>query len=224
MESHRVNSLLAFVTEVERIGDYAINVTERAAEMRDKELNFSDQAQRELQMLGDAIGEIIDLTVQAMHNGETVTAAQVEPLEETVDTICETLRTRHIQRLKEGKCQLESGIIFLDVLTNLGAHFGPLQQHCRPPAGDGERQRAGPSCAEEGHAQRRHQGLRRCPEPISQEVFAGSGGGLKPSPQTKMRKTNGRASPRGAAARFLLPVRFCKEKRKIIENCKNRAF
>lgn len=76
MESHRVNSLLAFVTEVERIGDYAINVTERAAEMRDKELNFSDQAQRELQMLGDAIGEIIDLTVQAMHNGETVTAVR----------------------------------------------------------------------------------------------------------------------------------------------------
>jgi len=126
MESHRVNSLLAFVTEVERIGDYAINVTERAAEMRDKELNFSDQAQRELQMLGGAIGEIIDLTVQAMHNGETVTAAQVEPLEETVDTICETLRTRHIQRLKEGKCQLESGIIFLDVLTNLER----ISDHC----------------------------------------------------------------------------------------------
>lgn len=126
MESHRVNSLLAFVTEVERIGDYAINVTERAAEMRDKELSFSDQAQRELQMLGDAIGEIIDLTVQAMHNGETVTAAQVEPLEETVDTICETLRTRHIQRLKEGKCQLESGIIFLDVLTNLER----ISDHC----------------------------------------------------------------------------------------------
>ena len=124
--SDRENSLLAFVTEVERIGDYAINVTERAAEMRDKELNFSDQAQRELQMLGDAIGEIIDLTVQAMHNGETVTAAQVEPLEETVDTICETLRTRHIQRLKEGKCQLESGIIFLDVLTNLER----ISDHC----------------------------------------------------------------------------------------------
>ncbi len=77
-------------------------------------------------MLGDAIGEIIDLTVQAMHNGETVTAAQVEPLEETVDTICETLRTRHIQRLKEGKCQLESGIIFLDVLTNLER----ISDHC----------------------------------------------------------------------------------------------
>ena len=53
-------------------------------------------------------------------------AAQVEPLEETVDTICETLRTRHIQRLKEGKCQLESGIIFLDVLTNLER----ISDHC----------------------------------------------------------------------------------------------
>lgn len=126
MESHRANSLLAFVTEVERIGDYAINVTERAAEMRDKELTFSDQAQRELQMLGDAIGEIIDLTVQAMHSGDAATAAQVEPLEETVDTICETLRTRHIQRLKDGKCQLESGIIFLDVLTNLER----ISDHC----------------------------------------------------------------------------------------------
>ena len=125
-ESKDVTLMLRLTVEFERIGDYAINVTERAAEMRDKELNFSDQAQRELQMLGGAIGEIIDLTVQAMHNGETVTAAQVEPLEETVDTICETLRTRHIQRLKEGKCQLESGIIFLDVLTNLER----ISDHC----------------------------------------------------------------------------------------------
>ena len=125
-ENHQVNELINFITDYERIGDYAINITERAAEMRDKELKFSESATAELLVLTDAIEEILTLTNCAFNENNLRAAEQVEPLEETVDLMCDTLRNRHIRRLKDGVCQLESGIVFLDVLTILER----ISDHC----------------------------------------------------------------------------------------------
>ena len=58
-------------------------------------------------------------------------AAQVEPLEETVDEMCDALRERHIVRLKEGGCSIEGGVVFLDVLTNTER----ISDHCANIAG-----------------------------------------------------------------------------------------
>ncbi|MDL2254374.1 Na/Pi cotransporter family protein [Ruminococcaceae bacterium OttesenSCG-928-I18] len=125
-ESREVTTLLTFVTEYERIGDYAINVVERGGEVFDKEIRFSEDAQRELNVLNDAVGEIFDLSTQAFVHSDTDVAARVEPLEETIDSICETLRERHIDRLKNGQCYIEAGIVFLEVLTD----YERISDHC----------------------------------------------------------------------------------------------
>ncbi len=125
-ESREVTKLLTFVTEYERIGDYAINIVERGGEMFDKEIRFSEQAQRELLVLNAAVGESFDLATQAFTHDDTDVAARVEPLEETVDAICELLRERHIKRLKAGQCSIEAGIVFLEVLTD----FERISDHC----------------------------------------------------------------------------------------------
>ncbi len=125
-ESQDVTTLLNFVTEFERIGDYAVNVVERGGEVLDKGIRFSRSAQRELHVLDEAVGEVFDLTIGAFTLGDMELAATVEPLEETVDVICETLRERHIARLKEGGCSIEAGIVFLEVLTN----YERISDHC----------------------------------------------------------------------------------------------
>lgn len=125
-ESHGVSELLNFITEFERIGDYAINILERGAELRDKELAFSETAKGELLVLSDAINEILALTANAFRDADLTPAERVEPLEETIDQMCEELRERHILRLKTGSCQIETGIIFLDVLTNMER----ISDHC----------------------------------------------------------------------------------------------
>lgn len=125
-ESHEVTMLLNFVTEFERIGDYAVNVVERSGEVFDKEINFSNSARGELRVLSDAVGEIFDLTIGALAHGDLKLAARVEPLEQTVDTICDTLRNRHILRLKEGSCNIDAGIVFLEVL----ADYERISDHC----------------------------------------------------------------------------------------------
>ena len=125
-ESHAVNELINFIVEYERIGDYAINVVERSGEMFDKEITFSESARRELSLVDNAIKEIMDITLAAFQADDTVLAEQVEPLEETIDLMIDTLRERHILRLKNGVCAIESGIIFLEILTNLER----ISDHC----------------------------------------------------------------------------------------------
>ncbi|MBP8855644.1 MAG: Na/Pi cotransporter family protein [Oscillospiraceae bacterium] len=125
-ESQDVNELLHYVVEYERIGDYAINVSERSGEIFDKELSFSDVAKAELELVSSAICEIVDIATESFSLDDAKLALQVEPLEETIDYMIETLRDKHITRLKDGVCALESGIIFLEILTNLER----ISDHC----------------------------------------------------------------------------------------------
>lgn len=125
-ESHIVSELINFIVEFERIGDYAINVVDRSGEIFDKEIKFSDQAVKELQALHRAIEEILDLTIETFVASDALMAEQVEPLEETIDSMIDLLRERHIIRLKEGVCAIDSGVIFLEILTN----FERISDHC----------------------------------------------------------------------------------------------
>ena len=74
---------LAYITEFERIGDYAINVVERSGEMFDKELSFSDSAKYELNVLDGAIKEIISLAEKSFRHNDAQLAASVEPVSYT---------------------------------------------------------------------------------------------------------------------------------------------
>ena len=125
-ESHAVTELLNFVTEFERSGDYAVNIMEKAEELHDKEASFSESAQKELQLLDDALERILALTDEAFENDDTQKAAQVEPLEEIIDVMVERLRDQHIRRLKDGICSIDTGVVFLDVLNNAER----ISDHC----------------------------------------------------------------------------------------------
>ena len=126
IDSHIVSELLNFVTEFERIGDYVINIVERSGEIYDKNIQFSESAVSELRILNGAISEIIDYTTQSFIKSDVDIALKVEPLEETIDAICEELRDKHITRLKSGSCNIEGGIVFLEILTN----WERIGDHC----------------------------------------------------------------------------------------------
>lgn len=125
-ESHMATELLNFVTEYERIGDYAVNLMEKAQELNEKEVTFSESAQKELKLLMAALQQILELTDEAFSNDNAHAAARVEPLEETIDLMCERLRNQHIARLKEGVCAIDTGVVFLDALNNIER----ISDHC----------------------------------------------------------------------------------------------
>ena len=118
-ESTRVSELLHTLSDFERIGDYAVNVSESAVVLHDRNITFSPQARAELERLTAAVGETLDKTVACYQSRQRTLAVQVEPLEEVVDLIAATLKNRHVERLKAGECTIELGTQFLELLINL---------------------------------------------------------------------------------------------------------
>ncbi len=125
-ESKVVTAQLCILSEFERIGDYTINVLECAEIIFDKQISLSQHALKELNLMCDALDEVIDLALNATIHDDVNIATQIEPLEEAIDQIVETLKSTHIKRFKTGKCGPDASIIFLDVLTNMER----ISDHC----------------------------------------------------------------------------------------------
>lgn len=126
IESRRVTLLLHLVNEFERIGDYAVNILETAESLKKNNVSFSESAMAELNVIASAVEEIINMAIETVSNNDVSVASSIEPLEEVIDYLNETLKSRHIERLKQGKCVVESGISFLDILINLER----ISDHC----------------------------------------------------------------------------------------------
>lgn len=111
--------LMQCIRDIERIGDYATNFDELAKKKADKEVKFSKVARKEFDLINDAVTEILRLTIEAMQDDNDYVARRIEPLEEVIDDMVLLLKNRHTDRLCEGVCSINGGLIFMDVLTYL---------------------------------------------------------------------------------------------------------
>lgn len=125
-DSHTLNTILHCIGDFERISDHARNIKEAAEEMHQKEIVFSDKAQKELAVFGQAVHDILKITMLSFREEDLGLAGQVEPLEEVIDNLCLDIKQRHIKRLREGKCTIELGFILSDISTN----YERVSDHC----------------------------------------------------------------------------------------------
>ena len=125
-DSAAVTKLLKVIGDFERISDHAVNLLEAAEELREKRITLSPAAQSELCVLCGAVGEILSLRERAYLEGDAALALEIEPLEQVIDQLKGALRDRHIARLQDGICTVETGFIWSDLLTNLER----VSDHC----------------------------------------------------------------------------------------------
>lgn len=118
-DNRNLNMLMQCTPNVERIGDYATNFNEMARRMHEDGLTFSENAQKEFDILGEAVVEILRLTVEAIEKDSDSISRRIEPLEEVIDDMVLLLKNRHTQRLCQGVCNINSGLVFMDALTHL---------------------------------------------------------------------------------------------------------
>jgi len=118
-DSAEAAMLLKAIGDLERVGDHALNLVEAAEELNAKETAFSEAAKKELAVLISAVEEIVEMSFRAFLENDLQTAYQVEPLEQVIDDLKEQLRVRHILRLQQGNCSIETGFIWSDLLTGL---------------------------------------------------------------------------------------------------------
>ena len=118
-QNEDVSKYLHTLTDFERISDHALDIAHSAAEIHEKKIDFSDDATRELSVLSAAVREIVRLTTEAFEKNDLTLAARVEPLEELIDQLCEDCKRRHVERLQQGRCTIQQGFVFNDVLTGI---------------------------------------------------------------------------------------------------------
>ncbi len=130
-ESEEATALLKVIGDYERISDHAVNILESAEELRDKKLSLTEDALKEYEVMAKAVEEVLTLSEKAFVESDTETAVKVEPLEQVIDNLKDSLRTSHILRMQSGKCSVEVGFVWSDLLTNLER----VSDHCSNIAG-----------------------------------------------------------------------------------------
>jgi len=124
-QSEEVSKYLHTISDFERISDHALNISEAAKEIHDKDLQFSPEACHELDVIESAVREILSIAVGAFVENDPQRAARVEPLEEIIDGLCDEMKSHHVDRLQSGSCTLNQGL-FNDLLTN----YERVADHC----------------------------------------------------------------------------------------------
>ena len=125
-QSEEVSKFLHTISDFERISDHAVNISEAAHEIHDKDLVFSPEARRELEVMESAVREVLSLAISAFVDNDVQRAARVEPLEEIIDGLCDEMKSHHVDRLQSGACTLGQGFVFNDLLTN----YERVADHC----------------------------------------------------------------------------------------------
>ena len=125
-QNKAVSQYLRTITDLERISDHALNIAERAEEMKEKNITFSDKAWKEMHNLIAAVSRILDITFEAFLSDDTEIAYRAEPLEQVIDQVCRRMREKHATRLQKGKCTISTGYVFNDLLVD----FERVSDHC----------------------------------------------------------------------------------------------
>ena len=121
-----ITELLHIIGDLERISDHAVNLSESAEEMKDKNISFSEEAIKELTVMGNAVKEIVDISIASFRDKDYSRAMLVEPLEEVIDDLRDDIKRNHIIRLQNSKCTIEHGFVLSDILTN----YERIADHC----------------------------------------------------------------------------------------------
>lgn len=119
------------VNDLERIGDHAVNIVEIAHRKIEQRLNFSNRASDEAEELRKSGDEMFDNVITALERNDTVAARAALVIEKRLNTVQVEFRRSHVQRMSEGVCTAEAGLIFIDLVDNvekIGDHLTNIAQ------------------------------------------------------------------------------------------------
>lgn len=125
-QSRQVSLYLSTISDFERIGDHAAYIAYLSDEMHEKHTGFSEEAKNELNVVMDAVREIINVTCRVFLSGDREEARRVSPLGVVITKLCDELKHNHVKRLSSGICGLEEGTVFTDILNS----FTRIAAHC----------------------------------------------------------------------------------------------
>ena len=107
------------IADIEKIGDLAENIAELAEAKLLKDIQISDEAVGELRGMYSYVLESMNIAFDAYRNSDKNMASNIFDIEKKINEMEKAYRDTHIARLNKGKCTAQSGILYLDLLSNL---------------------------------------------------------------------------------------------------------
>lgn len=118
-ENKSVSALLKIEGDYEKIGDYAFKIAKSIELMKEKELKFSNIADKEIKIMYNIVEDVIVRTHDILTDRKVSTICEIEALRQIADRYKENYKSEHIERLKEGNCTVENGIAFIELLADM---------------------------------------------------------------------------------------------------------
>ena len=118
-QSIMVPAMISSINNIERIGDRVIDISDLCKNKIEKDLEFTDNAVNELKKIENIIIEMFDNVIITFGNKNEKCIEKIAELEEKVDYLCNTFQENHIKRLNDGSCNIDSGVIYIDIISHL---------------------------------------------------------------------------------------------------------
>lgn len=118
-EHQHVASLLQILSDMERISDYCENISEFAEALKEHKAKFTETGIQELGEMMEVCADSYRYAVEAFTENDKEKAMKVIEKESQADDLEIRLRSEHMKRLADNRCNTDAGIVFLDALVAL---------------------------------------------------------------------------------------------------------
>lgn len=125
-ENQNITMLLKIESEYEKIGDYSFKIAKLVENIKEKDLTFSNTADKNLKVMYNIVEDALIKTLDILKNRDKNSVIEIEVIREVADSFKEKYRSKHIERLKQGKCSVENGIAFIEILSA----YEKIISHC----------------------------------------------------------------------------------------------
>lgn len=129
--SKKIPAMVHVINDIERIGDHAVNLKALAQQENELKLNFSQKAVEETKTTYQELMDMLDVTIEALRENDVNKASIILNKEDNINRMRDEFKANHINRLEKGQCNVLSGVVFIDVLSNfekIGDHLTNVGQ------------------------------------------------------------------------------------------------
>jgi phosphate:Na+ symporter len=118
-EAKRIGQMFIILSDIERIGDHAVNIAEYTQTVDAHQLAFSETALKEVRKLADLTINLANKALVTYERQDMNQLSKIKSMENKIDKLSKEYTENHINRLKDMQCEPESGVLFTDMIIDL---------------------------------------------------------------------------------------------------------
>lgn len=125
-QTAQASKYLHVIPDLERIGDYGYEMAKVAQRRAEANIFFTEVSRQELNVMKEAVTDIVDMTLQSFEENDLKQAEGVEPLRHFISVMGNRLRHRRIDRMKDSREAVEQGFDYNELVNDMER----IADHC----------------------------------------------------------------------------------------------